>query len=77
MVHPIRKEIKNEDNLNDAQLEMLKKGETLIAPRASMNSEKGLYLFQLDLETKEIVKTRLNSNAVPVYLMDIELVPKN
>ena len=58
-------------------LEMLKKGETLIAPRASMNGEKGLYLFQLDRETKEIIKTRLNSVVVPAYLMDIELTPKN
>ncbi len=77
MVHPIRKEIKNDDKLNDAQLETLKKGETLIAPKISMNGEKELYLFQLDHETNEIVKTRLNSISVPRYLMDVELTPQN
>ena len=76
MVHPIRREIKNEDNLANQQLEALKKGETVIAPRTSMNGEKDLYLFQLDKETNEIVKTRLNSISVPRYLMDIELTQK-
>lgn len=77
LVHPIRKEIKNDDNLNNAQLETLKKGETLIAPKTSMNGEKELYLFQLDSETNEIIKTRLNSISVPRYLLDIELSPQN
>ena len=77
MIHPIRNVIKNDDKLNNAQLENLKKGETLIAPITSMNSEKELHLFQLDQETNEIVKTRLNSISVPRYLMDIELTPQN
>jgi len=77
LVHPIRKEIKNDDKLNNAQLETLKKGETLITPKTSMNGEKELYLFQLDRETNEIVKTRLNSITVPRYLMDIQLSPQN
>jgi len=42
-----------------------------------MNGEKELHLYQLDRETNEIVKTRLNSIAVPRYLMDIELSPKD
>ena len=77
MVHPIRKEIKNDDKLNNVQLESLKKGETLIAPKTSMNGEKELHLFQLDRETNEVVKTRLNSISVPRNLMDIELTPQN
>jgi hypothetical protein len=77
MVHPIRKEIKNDDKLNESQLEKLKQGETLIAPKTSMNGEKELYLYQLDRETREIVKTRLNSISVPRYLMDIELSAKD
>ena len=77
LVHPIRTAIKNDDKLNNAQLETLKKGETLIAPKTSMNGEKELYLFQLDSETNEIVKTRLNSISVPRYLMDLELTPQN
>ena len=77
LIHPIRNEIKNDDKLNDAQLEALKKGETVISPKASMNGEKELHLFQLDRETNEIIKTRLNSISVPRYLMDIELTPQN
>lgn len=77
MIHPIRKEIKNDDQLSEAQLVNLKKGETIIAPKISMNGEKELYLFQLDRETNEVVKTRLNSISVPRYLMDIELTPQN
>ena len=77
MVHPIRKEIKNEDKLNESQLEKLKSEETIIAPKTSLNGEKELHLFQLDRETNEIVKTRLNSISVPRYLMDIELSPQN
>lgn len=77
MVHPIRNELKNEDKLSNAQLENLKKGETVIAPKASMNGEKELYLFQLDQETNEIIKTRLNSISVPRYLMDKELTPQD
>ena len=77
MVHPSRNEIKNDDKLNNAQLETLKKEETLIAPKTSMNGEKELYLFQLDQETNEIIKTRLNSISVPRNLMDIELTPQN
>lgn len=77
MVHPIRNEIKNDDKLNNAQLETLKRGETLIAPSTSMNGEKELHLFQLDSETNEIIKTRLNSISVPRYLMDIELTQQN
>jgi hypothetical protein len=49
----------------------------LIAPKTSMNGEKELHLFQLDRETREIVKTRLNSISVPKYLMDIELSPND
>jgi len=77
LVHPIRNELKNDDKLTNAQLETLKKGETLIAPKTSMNGEKELYLFQLDRETNEIVKTRLNSITVPRYLMDMELTSQN
>jgi hypothetical protein len=77
MVHPIRKEIKNDDKLSESQLQKLKQGETLIAPKTSMNGEKELYLYQLDRETREIVKTRLNSISVPRYLMDIELSAKD
>jgi hypothetical protein len=77
MVHPIRKEIKNDDKLSESQLEKLKQGETLIAPKTSMNGEKELYLYELDRETREIVKTRLNSISVPRYLMDIELSAKD
>ena len=77
LVHPIRNELKNDDKLTNAQLETLKKGETLIAPKISMNGEKELYLFQLDRETNEIVKTRLNSITVPRYLMDMELTSQN
>jgi hypothetical protein len=77
MVHPIRKEIENDDKLNQQQLEKLKQGDTVIAPKTSMNGEKELHLFQLDRETKEIVKTRLNSISVPKYLMDIELSPND
>ena len=77
MVHPIRKKIQNDDKLNQQQLEKLKQGETVIAPKTSMNGEKELHLFQLDKETKEIVKTRLNSISVPRYLMEIELSPKD
>ena len=76
MVHPIRKEIANDDQLSAAQLEALKRGETVIAPKTSMNGEKEAYLFQLDRETNEIVKTRLNSISVPRYLMDVELTPQ-
>lgn len=77
MVHPIRNELKNEDKLSSAQLENLKKGETVIAPKASMNGENELYLFQLDQETNEIIKTRLNSISVPRYLMDRELTAQD
>lgn len=77
LVHPIRNEIRNDDKLTNTQLETLKKGETLIAPKTSMNGEKELYLFQLDRETNEIIKTRLNSISVPMYLMDIELTPQD
>lgn len=73
IVHPIRKEIQNDDKLNEQQLDKLKQGETVIAPMTSMNGEKELHLYQLDRETNEIVKTRLNSISVPKYLMDIEL----
>lgn len=76
MIHPVRKEIANDDQLNATQLEALKKGETVIASRTSMNGEKEAYLFQLDRETNEIVKTRLNSISVPRYLMDVELTPQ-
>ena len=76
MVHPIRKEILNDDKLSDAQLETLKKGDAVIAPKTSMNGEKELHLFQLDRETNEIVKTRLNSIVVPRYLLDMELTPQ-
>ena len=71
------KDASNDDKINNAQLETLKKGETLIAPKTSMNGEKELHLFQLDQETNEIIKTRLNSISVPRYLMDIELTPQN
>lgn len=77
MVHPIRNELKNEDKLSNALLENLKKGETVIAPKASMNGENELYLFQLDQETNEIIKTRLNSISVPRYLMDRELTAQD
>jgi hypothetical protein len=77
MIHPIRKEIANDDKLNEAQLEALKRGETVIVPKTSMNGEKEAYLFQLDRETNEIVKTRLNSISVPRYLMQVNTLQTN
>lgn len=77
MVHPIRKEIQNDDKLSEQQLAKLKQGETVIAPKTSMNGDKELHLYQLDHETNEIVKTRLNSISVPKYMMDIELSPQD
>lgn len=77
MIHPIRKVIQNDDQLSDAQLTELQKGELVVAPKISLNGEKELHLFQLDRETNEIIKTRLNSISAPRYLMDIELTPEN
>jgi len=76
VIHPVRNEIRNDDKLSQAQLESLKNGERVIAPRTSLNGEKELYLFQLDRETNEIYKVRQNSIIVPRYIMDTELTPQ-
>jgi hypothetical protein len=56
LVHPIRNEIKNYDKLSATQVENLKKGATIIAPKISMNGENELHLFQLDREPMKSLK---------------------
>ena len=75
-VHPYRHEIQNDHNLDKEQLDRLKNGETVVAPKTSLNGEKENYIFQLDKQINEIRFLRVNDINIPKSLLGNEITPK-
>ena len=72
-VHPYRKEIQNEFNLNKEELSKLKAGELISKVHPSLNGVKEKYVFQLDPDINEIKKARIDDVKVPAKLDGLTL----
>lgn len=75
-VHPIRPEIKNEFDLKPKELEALKAGGLVIAPKTSQNGELEKHIFQLDKEINEIKSIRANSVNIPNQIDNVPISTK-
>lgn len=75
-IHPYREEIKNDFNFKPREIERLKAGELIVAPKISQNGEKEKHVFQLDRDINEIKSIRVNSINIPGRIDDVPISPK-
>lgn len=68
MIHPVRKEINNDIELNKTQIEKLQKG-LLITKKIDGEN----YLVQLDKENNELIRTKVKDINIPSHIEHIEL----
>ena len=68
MIHPVRKEIDNNMNLKQSDIDRLKDGELILK-----TFDRDKYLVQLDRETNELLRIPVREVIVPSYIKDVEL----
>jgi hypothetical protein len=68
MIHPVRKEIDNDINLKQSDIDRLKSGELVLK-----TFDRDKYLVQLDRETNELLRIPVREVIVPSYVKDVEL----
>ncbi len=73
IVHPSRKEIDNQYNLNEEQLNRLKKGEILELDLQAKNKEITPHLVQLDQSINELISAVKDNIRIPEKIQGIQL----
>jgi hypothetical protein len=73
IVHPYRKDLLNEYNLSDKEIEALKKGEIIEGVSKAKNGEMRPHLFQLDKDLNEIMKANKSSIEIPDKVNNIKI----
>lgn len=68
MIHPVRKEINNDIDLNKTQIEKLQKGQLITKKIDGEN-----YLVQLDKDNNELIRTKVKDINIPSHIEHIEL----
>jgi hypothetical protein len=74
-VHPVRAQVKNDIGATPEELEKLKAGSLLVRDHVALNGEREPYYFQLDRETKEILRARVRDFPVPGAINGVVLSP--
>lgn len=74
-VHPVRAQVKNDIGATPEELEKLKVGSLLVRDHVALNGERETYYFQLDPETKEILRARVRDFPVPGAINGVVLSP--
>lgn len=72
-VHEVQKKVEIPAELNKKQGEALTKGENVVAPATSKNGIKEDYMYKIDAETNQVMRTRIANIKIPDNLEGVKL----